>query len=113
MCVAEGNAALNLNKPSKWWRDRILKGELQGKSQKDGFTGGWLWTLRDSSDPSDSSEKSREKRRSLNDRAPGETTEKSRETSEESQDSQHDKSWTAPEANPGILQTPFDEENDP
>ncbi len=61
VCVAEGNAALNLNKPPKWWRIMILKRGLQGKPHKNGFNGRWLWTLRDSSAPSDSSKETREK----------------------------------------------------
>lgn len=55
VCVDEGNAALKLKKPLKWWRDTVLKGELQGKPQKDGFNGPWLWVLLDSSPSWDSS----------------------------------------------------------
>lgn len=36
--VGEGNAVLKLDKSLKWWRDTILKWELQGKPQKEAFT---------------------------------------------------------------------------
>lgn len=55
VCVNEGNAALKLKKSLKWWRDTVLKGELQGKPQKNGFNGPWLWILLDSSPSSDPS----------------------------------------------------------
>ena len=34
-CVEEGNAAENLNRDRKWWRDKILKRHLQGESEKE------------------------------------------------------------------------------
>ncbi len=45
-CVEAGNEALGLNKPSKWWRDEILKKRLGGQPRKaPGGTGAWYFTL--------------------------------------------------------------------
>jgi hypothetical protein len=77
-CVREGNNALSMSKPLKWWRDSILKGELQGKPQKNGFNGGWAWALRDSWDSSsETSEK-----RGIPDAPAGAIRDSSSETSE-------------------------------
>jgi hypothetical protein len=131
-CVQEGNAALNVNKSLKWWRDSILKNELQGRPKKDGFNGGWAWTLRDSWDSSDSSSETSEKRGSpawtLRDSSDSSsetsekrgspagvavdgTMQKRREIdgeSEESEESRRSPGWTAPDADPAALYTPFD-----
>jgi AAA domain-containing protein len=115
-CVRDGNAALNLSKPLKWWRDTILKGELQGKPRKDGFNGGWTWTLRDSWDSSDSSSETSEKQGGPAGVAANGTMQKHRETDEESQESQESKrssGWTAPGADQAALQTPFDTNGEP
>jgi putative DNA primase/helicase len=114
VCVREGKAALQLSKPLKWWRDTVLKGELQGKPRKDGFDGPWLWGLRDSWDSSDSSDETRGKRGGPAGRAAGGTTQKPRATDEESQESQEScpaQGWTAPDADPGALDTPFEHDN--
>jgi hypothetical protein len=47
-CVKGGNAALDLRKDLKWWRDSILKDRLQGKPRKTGSPGKpqhWWFTL--------------------------------------------------------------------
>jgi hypothetical protein len=46
-CAAEGNKALNLSRPGKWWRDSVLKPLLGGKAQRAGFgrEGVWYYTL--------------------------------------------------------------------
>jgi hypothetical protein len=55
-----GNAALGLKRPLKWWRDSVLKDRLGGKPRKDGFTGGWVWSLpREDSQESEESQESR------------------------------------------------------
>ncbi len=94
LCVDEGNAALNLHKPLKWWRDTILKGELRGEAFKNGFKEGWSWTLRDSSDSSDSS------RLRL-----AENTHKPLKIIEESQESRM--VWYSSEAGPEVREIPF------
>lgn len=45
-CSKDGNAVLNMNRPTKWWRDRILKGRLSGTSVKEPvFQGVWYFCL--------------------------------------------------------------------
>src|SRR5262245_22311752 len=46
-CAEEGNKALGLNKPGKWWNLSVLKERLGGKSRKFGFLAGacWYFTL--------------------------------------------------------------------
>ncbi|MBL8793227.1 MAG: AAA family ATPase [Planctomycetia bacterium] len=47
-CVEQGNAALSLNKPLKWWRETILKDRLGGAPRKTGRPGTaqrWWFTL--------------------------------------------------------------------
>lgn len=113
VCVDKGNAALKLNKPLKWWRDTILKGELNGKPEKDkAFQGRWFWTLRDFLDPLNSLDETSEKRGSQTDPDASGTNQKrrvSRKESKESKESQRSRSWVAPDADPDILNTPFEE----
>jgi hypothetical protein len=109
-CVEEGNKALGLRKPLKWWRDTVLKGRLQGKPKKSDFEGGWVWG-RDSSDSSDSSSETRGKRAVPDGQAGGGTPEKPLEITEESEESQESHgapAWIAPDADPSCLETPWD-----
>ncbi|HTU88473.1 MAG TPA: AAA family ATPase, partial [Gemmataceae bacterium] len=116
VCVEEGNAALKLSKPLKWWRDAILKGELEGKPQKSNeFQGRWLWSLRDSLDSLDSLDETSEKQDGQADDEAGGTKQKRRATrkeAEESKESQRSRRWIAPDAEPHAIDTPFDEESD-
>jgi hypothetical protein len=54
-CTREGNAALGLGHDRKWWRDRVLKGTLEGQPRKGRGTlvGPWYWGLPGQATPGD------------------------------------------------------------
>lgn len=51
--VLAGNTSLQINRPAKWWRDRVLKMRLGGFSAKGkSFTSGWYFCLPGQEPPS-------------------------------------------------------------
>lgn len=46
LCTDQGNLACSLGRSTKWWRDRVLKGQIAGKSlHGKGFDAGWYFCL--------------------------------------------------------------------
>ena len=44
-CVEAGNEAIGLGQDMRWWREKVLRRRIAGKTFKGGFSEGWMWAL--------------------------------------------------------------------